>query len=75
VDARLRFAYSANALALHEDLTRLEHVSGIDFKQPRGMQHDRRGFRWLRRNEFDRRKVRQREGKSSTKAKERKSLN
>jgi hypothetical protein len=70
-----RGAYRANPISLNEDFTRLEQVSGVHMEQPRGVQHNRCGFRWLRRNEFDRRKVRQREGKSSTKAKERKSLN
>ena len=44
-----RRSHSLDALALNENFAGLEHVAGIDLKQPRRMQHDRRGG-WPLRN-------------------------
>jgi hypothetical protein len=39
-------SHGLDALALHQNLAGLEHVSGIDLKQARGVQDDGRGG-WL----------------------------
>ena len=42
-----RCAYGLDALAFDENLAGLEHVAGIDLKQPRGVEDDGRGCRLL----------------------------
>jgi hypothetical protein len=47
-----RRPHGLDALALHQNLAGLEHISGINLKQPRRMQHDRRAH-WLLRDGRD----------------------